>query len=162
MQSPRPLPIQLHQIKLLALIHRRIILIHRPLQLLPIQTQLIRELLNRIGLFRRLVRRIVHPAALEALPDVVVRHEEAGHVLVAPALERDHLEGGEEVAFALYNTKKERGVSFVEPRCNLCVQTVQAGHRRAGRELQAVRLLCQMPQRTLVLLPHHRTVCTPY
>jgi hypothetical protein len=59
------------------------------------------QLLDVVSLLWRLIGSVVDPAALEPLHDVVVSHEEARHVLVSPAFEGDHLEGGEEVALAL-------------------------------------------------------------
>jgi len=94
------LAIQLHQIEFFV-VDGRVVFVNSLLQSLRVQVHLLGKLFDGVCLLWWLIGGVVYPASLESLHDGVVGHEEAGHVLISPTLERDHLERGEEVTLAL-------------------------------------------------------------
>lgn len=99
-QARGGLAVELQQFKLLV-VNGGVEVVDRLLQLLRVEAQLGRELFDGVGRLGLERGGVVHPAWAEAVHDSLVGDEVARVVVITPALERDHLEGGEEVALAL-------------------------------------------------------------
>ena len=138
LKTCRRFAIETHQIKL-PVIDGRIVVVDCSFQLLAIQAKFDGQFFDRIRHLRWLVSRVVYPAALEPLPNVVICNEEARRVLILPAFECNHLKRREQMALPFivealaslvhHNTvivAPHDGVRFVSTRIDkLCVDTVK-------------------------------------